>query len=43
MNLFFALGIKPGNLSRKNKPKQDKDGKYLEGGQSACVRFKQIN
>ncbi|MFP4578074.1 MAG: RNA-guided endonuclease InsQ/TnpB family protein [Coleofasciculus sp.] len=33
--VFFVEEIKPGNLSRKNKPKQDKDGKYLPNGQSA--------
>ncbi|MEQ9551935.1 MAG: transposase [Coleofasciculus sp. G3-WIS-01] len=33
--VFFVEDIKPGNLSRKNKPKQDKDGKYLPNGQSA--------
>jgi len=33
--VFFVEDIKPGNLSRKNKPKQDKNGKYLPNGQSA--------
>ncbi|MEQ9671657.1 RNA-guided endonuclease InsQ/TnpB family protein [Coleofasciculus sp. G2-EDA-02] len=33
--VFFVEDIKPGNLSRKNKPKQDKHGKYLPNGQSA--------
>lgn len=37
--VFFVEEIKPGNLSRKNKPKQDKDGKYLPNGQSARIRF----
>ncbi|WP_446418540.1 RNA-guided endonuclease InsQ/TnpB family protein [Coleofasciculus sp.] len=33
--VFFVENIKPGNLSRKNKPKQDENGKYLPNGQSA--------
>ncbi len=33
--VFFVEDIKPGNLSRKNKPKQDENGKYLPNGQSA--------
>jgi putative transposase len=33
--VFFVEDIKPGNLSKKNKPKQDENGKYLPNGQSA--------
>jgi len=33
--VFFVEDIKPGNLSRKNKPKQDENGKYIPNGQSA--------
>ncbi|MEQ8976109.1 MAG: transposase [Coleofasciculus sp. C1-SOL-03] len=33
--VFFVEDIKPGNLSQKNKPKQDENGKYLPNGQSA--------
>jgi len=33
--VFFVEDIKPGNLSRKNKPKQGESGKYLPNGQSA--------
>ncbi|MEQ9667090.1 RNA-guided endonuclease InsQ/TnpB family protein [Coleofasciculus sp. G2-EDA-02] len=33
--VFFVEDIKPGNLSIKNKPKQDENGNYLPNGQSA--------
>ncbi|WP_044204301.1 RNA-guided endonuclease InsQ/TnpB family protein [Coleofasciculus chthonoplastes] len=33
--VFFVEDIKSANLSRKNKPKQDANGKYLPNGQSA--------
>ncbi|MEQ8756484.1 MAG: transposase [Coleofasciculus sp. G1-WW12-02] len=33
--VFFVEDIKQGNLSRKNKPKQDENGNYLPNGQSA--------
>ncbi|WP_446350630.1 RNA-guided endonuclease InsQ/TnpB family protein [Coleofasciculus sp. F4-SAH-05] len=33
--VFFVEDIKPGNLSRKNKAKQDENGRYLPNGQSA--------
>ncbi|MFP5268831.1 RNA-guided endonuclease InsQ/TnpB family protein [Coleofasciculus sp.] len=33
--VFFVEDIKPGNLSRKNKPKQDEKGRYVPNGQSA--------
>jgi len=33
--VFFVEDIKPVNLSRKNKTKQDENGKYLPNGQSA--------
>ncbi|MEQ9001624.1 MAG: transposase [Coleofasciculus sp. B1-GNL1-01] len=33
--VFFVEDIKPGNLSRKNRPKQDEQGRYIPNGQSA--------
>ena len=33
--VFFVEDIKPGNLSRRNKPKQNEKGEYLPNGQSA--------